>query len=374
MSFRVMLAGGGTGGHVYPLVAVAEELKRQAPGAGKDVAIQFIGDGEFMRKAAEELDLTYHRVMAPKWRRYFSVLNFLDLFKIPVGVAQAFFFVWTFMPDVMLVKGGYASFLPALAAKFLAVPLIVHESDSVPGKVNLIWGKLSRRVFVSFDYTRKYFRADRTELIGTPIRPAVVSIIDKTFALQSFGLKGDKPVVFISGGSQGAQSINEVVVSDLIEFIKKYSIIHQCGAGNLNTIDQQVKTIIKEEAASFGPAIEADYRLFGSLNEAQLAQAYSAADVVVSRAGSMIFELSVIGKPAIIIPFKDAAQNHQLINAREFESSGGIIVEQDNLTPHILLAEIAQAYEHREEISAKIKQFAKPDAAAIIAKELLQAA
>ena len=373
MSFRIMLAGGGTGGHVYPLVAVAEELKRQAPATGKNVEIQFIGDGDLMRDTAMELGFKYHRVMAPKWRRYFSIKNFLDLFKIPIGLIQAFVYVWTFMPDAMLVKGGYASFLPALAAKFLAVPLIVHESDSVPGKVNLLWGKLSQRVFISFDYTRKYFRANRTELIGTPIRPAVVTLIDKTQALAAFQFKDDKPVVFISGGSQGAQSINEVVMTDLIEFIKKYSIIHQCGPNNFDAMDQQLKIIIKEEAASFGPAIEASYRLFGTLNEVQLAQAYSAADVVVSRAGSMIFELSVIGKPAIIIPFKDAAQNHQMINAREFESSGGIIVEQDNLTPHILLAEIARAYERREEIGDKIKQFAKPDAASIIAKELLQA-
>lgn len=373
MAFRIMLAGGGTGGHVYPLVAIAEELIRQTPIAGKNVEIQFIGDGDLMADAARELKITYRRVLAPKWRRYFSVWNFVDILKAPIGLVQSFFFVWWFMPDVMLVKGGYAAFLPALAAKLVAVPLVVHESDSVPGKVNAWWGRHSRRVFLAFEHARKYFRPDRTEVIGNPIRPAVITHFEKPQALAAFQLGTGKPVIFISGGSQGAKIVNDVVLTGLVELVKKYSVIHQCGAQNYAAVDAQLKAIVKEEATTYAAVIQASYRLQGSLDEKLMAQAYSAADVIVSRAGSAIFELAAVGKPVIIIPLKGAAQNHQLHNAREFEQFGAVVLEEDNLTPHILLNEIARCYEHREEISTKIRAFAKPDAAAIIAKELLQA-
>ena len=369
MSFRIMLAGGGTGGHVYPLVAIAEELKRQAPSAGKPVDVRFIGDGPLIAKAAHEVGFSYRHVMAPKWRRYFSLLNFLDLFKIPVGVAQACFHVWFFMPDVMLIKGGYASFLPALAAKLMAVPLIVHES----GKVNLWWGKLSRRVFVAFEYARKYFNPRRTEVVGNPIRTLVIQPIDRTTALVAFTFSGSKPVIFIMGGSQGAQSINEAIFESLIQLIGQYSVILQCGDANYSSLLEQLHTIIKEEATTYAGVIQDDFRMFGSMNELQMAQAYSAADVVISRAGSAIFEIAAVGKPVILIPFKDAAQNHQLLNAKEFETAGAIVLEQDNVKPHILQGAIAQAYTERDVRSSQIKQFAKPNAAVTIAQELLAA-
>ncbi len=373
MSFRVMLAGGGSGGHVYPLVAVAEELKRQAPQSGKSLEVRFIGDGELIHNAADELGIRFHHVMAPKWRRYFSMLNFLDLLKLPVGFFQACLYVWLFMPDAMLIKGGYASFLPALAAKLMAVPLIVHESDSVPGKVNLWWGKLSRRVFVAYEYTRKYFNPKKTEMVGSPIRPKVVTPIDRESALASFTFKGDKPVVLVLGGSQGAQKINEVVLTSLIELVKTYAIILQCGDANFGLLDSQLRTIIKEEATSYAAVIQEDFRMFGNLSELQMAQAYSVADVIVSRAGSAIFEIAAVGKPVILIPLKDAAQNHQLFNAKEFEASGAFLLEQDNVTPHLLQQAIAQVYTEREERSQKIRQFAKPNAAVTIAQELLAA-
>ncbi len=377
MSFRIMLSGGGSGGHVYPLVAVAEELLKQEELIGKKVDIRFIGDGSLIADAARDLHIPFRHVWAPKWRRYFSILNFLDVFKIPFGLAQAFFHVWLYMPDVMLVKGGYASFLPALAAKLAAVPLIVHESDSVPGKVNLFWDKHARRVFLSFEHARKYFKSDRLEVIGNPIRPNVIKLIDKAQALIALGisLQESKPVVFISGGSQGAQSINEVVLTDIVEMAKKFTIIHQCGDANLKSISARIEQIEKEEQATYGALIKENYRVFGHMTEDQMSQAYSAADVIVSRAGSTIFEIATVGKPVILIPFKDAASNHQMTNALEFAQGGAVVIlEQDNLTPHILMNEITRAYEHRDELGLKIRQFARPDAATIIARELLEVA
>ncbi len=333
MSFRIMLAGGGTGGHVYPLVAVAEELIKQEATLGKKVGVRFIGDGELIAQAARDLGISFRRVMAPKWRRYASLANFLDLLKIPIGLLQAFVHVWAYMPDVILVKGGYASFLPALMAKLLFVPVIVHESDSVPGKVNLFWGHHCRRVYLAFEHARQYFKPDRTEVIGNPIRPALIAPREKKIY--------EKPVVFITGGSQGAQAINEAVDLAMAALSKDFVVLHQRD---------------------------------GSWDEAQMAQAYADADVIVSRAGSAIFEIAAVGKPAVLIPLVSSAQDHQETNAQEFARHGAIILEQENLLPHLLINEIKRAYEQREALSQQIKAFAKPDAAAIIAKELLDVA
>lgn len=328
-----MLAGGGTGGHVYPLVAVAEELIKQEQVIGKKVGIRFIGDGDLIASEAKKLQLSFRRVIAPKWRRYGSAKNFLDLFKIPFGLLQAAIHVWAYMPDVMLVKGGYASFLPALMAKLLFVPIIVHESDSVPGKVNLFWGHHCRRVYLAFEHARQYFKPNRTEVIGNPIRPALLTPHEKKIY--------DKPVVFITGGSQGAAAINEAVDLAMAQLSKDFFVIHQRD---------------------------------GSWDEAQMAQAYADADVIVSRAGSAIFEIAAVGKPAVLIPLAGSAQDHQETNAQEFARHGTVILEQENLLPHLLINEIKRAYEQREALSQQIKAFAKPDAAAIIAKELLDVA
>lgn len=369
-----MMAGGGSGGHVYPLIAIAEALEIQAKAAGQAVDIAFVGDGVLIEQSAHELGLPFYRVIAPKWRRYVSILNILDLFKIPFGIAQACIKVWYFMPDVMLVKGGYASFLPALAAKLMAIPLVVHESDSIPGKVNLWWGKMARRVFLSFEHARQYFRADRSEVIGNPIRTTITTPIDRDAALASFGFQEDKPIVLITGGSQGAAAINELIVTDIIEFVKKFYVIHQTGPANFEALKKQVEGIIKEEEKTFGAELRRSYRYYASFSEKEMAYAYAAADVVVSRAGSALFEIAAVGKPAIIIPLTNAANDHQVTNAREFAQHGGIMIEQDNLTPHILINEILVAYGNRVELGANIRAFARPEAAAKVAQELLAAA
>ena len=359
MSFRIMLAGGGTGGHVYPLIAVAEEIKRLAPEYHKHVKICFIGDGDLLAESARELGMSHRRVTAPKWRRNEAAKNFLDVLKVPVALLQSVIYVWSFMPDVMLVKGGYGSFFPALAARIMFIPLVVHESDSVPGKTNLFWGRHARRVFVAFEHALKYFKVKRAELVGNPIRSALEHLPDHAKAVADFGFPANKPVVLVTGGSQGAEAINEVVGLAIAEMSKTFSVLHQCGVARAGVI------MPKQEIPN--------YKIFETFSSEQIAQAYAAADVIVSRAGSAIFEIATVGKPAILIPLDGSAQNHQLVNAEEFSGHGGIVIPQDNLTPHILMNQIAHAYEQREKLSALIRAFAKPHAASIIAKELLGA-
>ena len=332
MAFRIMMAGGGSGGHVYPLVAIAEEVKRLSPQYHRLVQMRFIGDGELMATSARQLDISFRHVSAPKWRRYKSAQNFFDILKVPIALIQSVIYVWSYMPDVMLIKGGYAAFFPALAARIMFIPLVVHESDSIPGKTNSYWARHARRVFLAFEHARQYFPKIDTEVVGNPIRPELLAPRQrKTY---------DKPVVFITGGSQGAKVINDVVELARAELEKNFTIIHQ-----------------KD----------------GTWNAEQMAQAYTDADVIVSRAGSSIFEIAASGKPAVLIPLDGSAQNHQEANAQEFGHHGAIVLPQSNLTEHILISEIKRAYDEREKLSASIKAFARPDAATIIAKELLYA-
>ena len=330
MSARVLMAGGGTGGHIYPLVAISEELAKISP----DIQTKFIS------------------VLSPKWRRYFSILNFLDLFKIPVGLAQAFFKVWAYMPDVIVTTGGYAAFLPLLAGRIFLIPIIICDLDSVKGAVNHFFGKRAERIFVAYESTAQSYKAEKTEIVGYPIRSEVLQNFDKAEAVKSFGFDGSKPVVFITTANQGAKIINDVISLGLFELTQIYHVIHQMGP------------------KQFIEVSEKDYKTFAVMSAKEMALAYSACDVVVSRAGTVLFEIAAVGKPGIVIPLAGSAEDHQESNAREFAKYGGIVIEEQNLSQHVLLQEIKDALEKKDEISAKIKQFAKPSAAVRVAQEV----
>ena len=363
MAYKVLLVGGGTGGHIYPLIAVAEELK--------DSEIKFLGSGDLLKQVASEAGFEAILILSSKWRRYFSFQNFVDIFKFPVGFFQALFQVWLFMPDIIFAKGGYASFLPALAGKIFAVPIVIHESDSIPGKVNVLLSKWARKVFLSFESSKKYFNESKCEVVGNPVRRGLLAGGDKSVALNAFSLNPAKPAVLITGASQGAQKINEVLALALVELTKDFQVIHQSGPKNYDEMNKQITSIIKEGKDIFGSQIQSNYRLYSLLDQNQLALAYAASDVIVSRASSQVFEIAAVGKPAIVVPLKNSAGDHQLSNAREFAKFGATVIEEDNLTPHILINEIQKAFENCTELSQKIKQFSKPDAANKIAQFLL---
>lgn len=364
---KIALVGGGSGGHVYPLIAVAEELKKSG-----DVQLQFIGDGALIKQEAAALSVKFRRVLAPKWRRYFSLANFLDVWKLPLGILQAFFHLWRFMPDVIFIKGSYASFLPGLVGRLFLIPLVVHESDAVPGRTNLFFGKKAGKVLLAWGAAKKYFPPGRVELTGNPIRGAVLSITDNAAAKSHFSLDPVRPAVLITGASQGAQPLNDTLLLAAVELVKKFQVIHQTGSNNFAAAERELKKIIKEGEDSYGKDLAAGYRLYPSFEAGEIALAYSAADVVICRAGSSIFEIAAHGKPMVLVPLPGSAADHQLANAREAAKFGAIIIEQANLTPHILINEIENAYQNRQAIGGKIKGLARVDAAAAIANLLLE--
>jgi len=361
MKFRVLFVGGGTGGHVFPLIAVANAVKEKALSSGVDLEILIIGEGQLLRDACMASGFKFKSIFAGKIRRYLSFLNFLDIFKL------------LFMPNVVFAKGSYASFMPCFVAKLYFIPLFIHESDSAAGLTNRIVGKLADRVFIAFKNTESEFSPGRCLLVGNPIRKELLGASHDE-GLAMFKFDTNRKTILILGGSQGARIINNIVLQSLVMLTDKYQIIHQCGDGQFNIVKAEVDRIIKEGKDEYADRLSNNYKLFPFFNVNEMRLAYAASDVIISRAGAAnIFEIAAIGKPTIVIPITHSASNHQALNAQEFSNSGAIVIEEENLATHLLINQIDKLLlsENYDKISAQIKSFAMIDAADKVADQLL---
>jgi len=383
MSKRILLVGGGSGGHVFPLIAVAEALRA----VDSSVELMVLGNGPFLAEAATTAGLSFKTIQASGLRRYFSFRTLLTPFQIIIGFFQSLWILFAYMPDVMFTKGGYASVMPALVAKLYAIPIYTHESDSTLGLANRFISKLARVVFTSFESTTKYFNpppsADgssggKAVLVGNPVRSELL-VGDKATALQQFNFRADKKTILVVGGSQGSKRINEAILEALVQLVNPsaggFQVIHQCGESQLASVKGIIDQYTKEGEESYGPMISANYRLYPFFNTQDMGLAYAVADIIISRGGaSNLFEISALGKPAIIIPLSTiASRGDQIDNAIEFQKYGAVVIEEANITPHIIVNQIQELLDPARyaEISAKIKTFAKPDAAKNIAQVLL---
>ena len=366
---RILFTGGGTGGHFYPIIAVAEEIRELAiENKLVDIALYFASVGQYNDRLLFENNIVFVPIIAGKWRRYFSLFNFIDLFKIAIGVILAVFRLYFIYPDVVFGKGGFASFPILMAARILRIPVVIHESDSHPGRVNL-WAKnFAYRIAVSYPEALNYFPKDKTALTGNPLRKEIVHPI-KEGAHEFLGLNPHKPTIFITGGSQGAQPINEAVLTILPELLKDFQVIHQVGKTNIEEIKLRSGVILKDH-----PFAE-HYHPYDYLNDTAIRMMAGITDLVITRAGSTIFEVAHWGIPSLVIPLPESISHDQTTNAFTYASSGGaVVIEQTNLTPSVLLSEIKRVMgnmELRDKMSAKAKAFSRPDAARLIAKELI---
>lgn len=370
MSKRIILVGGGSGGHIFPLMAVAEALRTADPG----VELMMLGNGPFIADAATAAGLPFKTIQAGKFRRYFSLWTLLAPFQTIIGFFQSLWILLSYMPDAMFTKGGYASVMPALVAKIYLIPIYTHESDSVPGLANKFISKLATIVFTSFESTAKYFKPGQAVLVGNPIRPEVL-VGDKQTALQQFNFRADKKIILVVGGSQGSKRINEAIVEALVPLVQNFQIIHQCGESQFAGLKTIIDQYTKEGEKSYGPMITTNYRLYPFFNAQDMGLAYAVADIIISRGGaSNLFEISALGKPAIIIPLSTASsRGDQIDNAIEFQKYGAVVIEEANITPHIIVNQIQELLEpaRYQSVSTQIKTFAKPDAAKNIAQVLL---
>ena len=378
MSKRIVLVGGGSGGHVFPLMAVATALRTVDPG----VELMVLGNGPFLVDAVTVAGLPYKTIWASGLRRYFSFRTLLTPFQIIIGFFQSLWILLAYMPDAMFTKGGYTSVMPALVARLYLIPVYTHESDSTLGLANKFISKLARTVFTSFESTAKYFSVGKAVLVGNPVRSELLAG-DKVNALQQFNFRADLPAgqagkktILVTGGSQGAKRVNEAILEALIPLVQNFQVIHQCGESQYESVKAVMDQYIKEGEKSYGPMISANYRLYPFLNSQDMGLAYAVADIIISRGGaSNLFEIASLGKPAIIIPLSTvASRGDQIDNAIEFQKYGAVVIEEANITPHIIVNQIQELLEPARyaEVTAKIKTFAKPDAAKNIAQVLLQ--
>ena len=367
---RIVLTGGGTGGHFYPILAVAHELRNIAAAERVvDLSLFYFGSRPIHPELLAGDSIQYRRVAAGKVRNYSSPRNILDAFFTAFGILQAVGKMLVVMPDVVFAKGGYDSFPTLVAARLFRIPVIIHESDAVPGRVNRWAGKWAVRVAVAYPAAGKFFPERKVALTGIPIRSGLLGGTREP-AAEFFAVYSERPVVFITGGSQGAKIINRAVVEILARILEKFEVIHQVGEAHFEDLRFETASIIKEGGG------ERYYHMVASLNEEEMRSAYLLADIIVSRAGSTIFEIAAWGKPAIVIPLAIAAQDHQRENAYAYAAAGAaVIIEEANLTPSLLLHEITSVAEHperRAKMAEAAKAFARTDAAEVIAKEVFR--
>ena len=369
---RILFTGGGSGGHFYPIVAVAEELNSLAKEKMLlELELFYMSPTPYNPGVLFENGIIYKKNSAGKLRHYFSILNFFDIFKMGWGTLVSLHQVYKLYPDVVFGKGGYASFPVLLAAYILRIPVVVHESDTVPGRVNLWAGKFAKRVAVSYKEAAKYFPADRVAYTGQPMRKDVAVPITSG-AREFLKIEENVPVVLVLGGSQGAVKINSVILENLKLLVEKYIIIHQAGKNNI------VEVRATSEVVLTNSTHKDRYKVYDYLDALTLRMAAGVSSVVISRAGSTIFEIAGWTVPSIIIPINEKVSRDQHSNAFAYARAGACeVIEENNLTPNILSAEIERLVTNeveREKMKVAAKAFFKPDAARQVAEEILKIA
>jgi UDP-N-acetylglucosamine--N-acetylmuramyl-(pentapeptide) pyrophosphoryl-undecaprenol N-acetylglucosamine transferase len=305
-------------------------------------------------------------------RRYAYVRNISDAFLTFTGIIAAIITLFRIYPDVVVSKGGYGSVPTTLAARLLRIPVVIHESDAMPGRANLLAAKFAAKIAISFESAAVYFpkRAQsRIARTGIPIRKALTRV-ESEGARQYLGLEKDVPTVLIMGGSSGAQKLNETVLSSLPELVSLANIIHQTGRANIKNVQAISQVVLANNPHA------SRYHVVDYLSETSLQRVAGVADLIVSRAGAnSLAEIGLWKKPAIIIPISESVSHDQRTNAYAYARTGAaIVIEDDNLTQHLFVSEIRRIIgdpELAKRMALGSVGFTDPDAARILAKEVL---
>ncbi|MGN0374044.1 MAG: undecaprenyldiphospho-muramoylpentapeptide beta-N-acetylglucosaminyltransferase [Butyrivibrio sp.] len=325
---KIVLTGGGTAGHVTPNIALIPFLKE----AGYE--IHYIGSYEGIeKKLISDLGIPYYGIASGKLRRYLSLKNLTDPFRVIKGFSQAKKLMKEINPDVVFSKGGFVTVPVVMAADKFHIPAIIHESDMTPGLANKLCRKHAVKVCCNFPETVKLIPDNKGVLTGSPIRRELL-LGDRAAGLKLCGFNTEKPVIMVIGGSLGALHINEAIRNILHDLLSRYQVIHICGKGK---VDESFYSTT-------------GYYQFEYVNE-ELKDLFAAANVVVSRAGAnVICELLALKKPSLLIPLPaNASRGDQILNARSFKKSGySDVLEEEDMTDDTLLEAINNLYENRE--------------------------
>ena len=338
---RIILTGGGTAGHVTPNIALLPRLREL------QYDIHYIGSYNGMEKQlVEQQGIPYHGISSGKLRRYFSLQNFTDPFRVLKGFSEANRLIKQLKPDVIFSKGGFVSVPVVIAGKKNLVPVIIHESDMTPGLANKLSIPSAAKVCCNFPETLSSLPQDKAVLTGSPIRQELFTG-DKEKARAFCGFKEVKPVILIVGGSLGAVAVNNAVRKILPELLKDFQVVHLCGKGKLD-----------EKLTGLNGYVQFEYI------QDELKDLFALADVVISRAGAnAICELLALRKPNLLIPLSaNASRGDQILNARSFEHQGfSMVMEEEELTDEKLLAAVHKLYDSREDFINAMNQSSQQD-------------
>lgn len=336
MMKKIVLTGGGSAGHVTPNIALSKILIKN------DWQVEYIGSIDGIEKnLVQEAGINYHGISSGKLRRYFSLENFKDPFKVLKGVAEATLLLKKLKPDLVFSKGGFVTVPVIMSAYLNKIPVVIHESDYTPGLANKISIPFSKKVCVSFPETLKYIPQDKGVYTGAPIR-AEITQGNKEKGLVFCGFNNEKPVILVMGGSLGSQILNKNVREIITKLTENFQVVHICGKG------------LKDE--SFENIT--GYKQFEYINQ-ELSDVFACTEIFVSRAGSnAIFEFLALKKPNLLIPLsKKASRGDQILNARSFEKAGfSKILYEEDLDSELLYNFIKSLYKDKEKYISKMNE------------------
>jgi len=339
---KVIFTGGGTAGHIYPIIALIEALRSNAR-----VASLYVGSRNGPEKDISiKREIKFKGIFTGKRRNYFSFSNLIDMFKIFFGLIQAYFLLKSFKPDLIFSKGGYVAFPIIFWAKRFNIPLIVHESDSIMGSINIYASRFARKICVGFPI--EYYKEQTIQKI--PFNKLVYTGIPLRKEFHNLATaKNEKPTILITGGSQGAAKLNSLILEIVPELVKKYEIYHLVGKNDF----EEIKEKFQNE----------NYKVIDfSENMPEL---MNKSDLIISRAGSTIAEISFLGKASILIPLPTAHMDHQTKNAQIYaDKNAAVMLTEKGLTASSLLSIINHLMEDngfRELIGHHAKEFAVED-------------
>jgi UDP-N-acetylglucosamine--N-acetylmuramyl-(pentapeptide) pyrophosphoryl-undecaprenol N-acetylglucosamine transferase len=333
------------GGHFSPAIALIDYLTKK-----RSYNIFFIGRRYSMEgdksysieyQAISKLNIPFYALTTGRLPRFLSIKSVLSLLKVPFGFLQSIYLLLKIRPQIVVSFGGYIGLPVCFSAKLFGIKIITHEQTHVLGLTNRLISKVADKVCLSFKETKYAGKVTNTVITGNPVRPEIIN--PKLTALIHFGDTGKK-LIYITGGSTGARSINSVVKNSLTELLKEYRVIHQCGSAGNNADFKD----LMEFKNSLLPERERNYKVFAHIIPSEIGGVYKNSDLVISRSGAnSIQEIALYRKPSILIPLPWSADNEQLVNAKILEKGGmAIIISQNELTKSVLLTKITHVFKN----------------------------
>ncbi|MBP5365913.1 MAG: undecaprenyldiphospho-muramoylpentapeptide beta-N-acetylglucosaminyltransferase [Bacteroidales bacterium] len=358
---KVIISGGGTGGHIFPAISIANALKEADP----TIEILFVGAKGKMEM--EKVPAAGYEIIGLPVAGFHRKINFRNIcrnmlfpFRLIASMMKAGKIIRQFKPDAAVGVGGYASGPTLRKASGKGIPCLLQEQNSYPGVTNKILAKKAKRICVAYPDMERFFDKDKIIMTGNPVRQSLLAEVDRNEAAEFFGLDPKKPVILVIGGSLGARSINEGLSASLDDLNDGVQLLWQTGKIYFDNI----KNIV-------GQRNQPNIKAFDFIKRMDLA--FGLADIVVSRAGaSSISELALLGKPSILVPSPNVSEDHQTKNAMALVNKGAAMIIKD-VDTRLILSESQKALADKatlESLSANIKMFARPNAASDIAKEV----